>query len=186
MSSYFKLRHSRSMNTLSIHRPRPSIEMRTPAAPSVPVKAALVNWLPWSVLKIAGLPKRASASSSADTQNDTSIVFDSRHASTARLAHLTLSLSKGDHRDQVEKPAPDRNVGDVGRPYLVRPLDRQVPEEIREDLVPRRRFRRPRLRPQRRDAHPPHQSLHMFAVDRVPLRPQHRRHPPRAEEMAKP
>jgi hypothetical protein len=39
------------------------------------------------VLKISGLPKRANASSSADTQNETSIVFDSRHASTARLAH---------------------------------------------------------------------------------------------------
>jgi hypothetical protein len=31
-----------------------------PAAASVPVKAALVNWLPWSVLKISGVPKRAS------------------------------------------------------------------------------------------------------------------------------
>ena len=60
--------------------------MRTPAAASTPVRAALVNWLPWFVLKISGLPKRASASSSADTQNDTSIVFDSRQASTARLA----------------------------------------------------------------------------------------------------
>src|SRR5260370_39963160 len=128
MSSYFKLRHSLSMKTLSIQRPRPSMEILIPAFASVPVKAALVNWLPWSVLKISGVPKRASASSSADTQNDTSIVFDSRQLSTARLAHLTLSLSKGDHRDQVEKPAPDRNVGDVGRPHLVLPLDRQVPE----------------------------------------------------------
>src|SRR5260370_4688737 len=78
MSSYLRLRHNRSMNTLSIHRPRPSIEMRIPAAASVPVKAALVNWLPWSVLKISGLPKRASASSSAEMQNDTSMVFDNR------------------------------------------------------------------------------------------------------------
>jgi len=38
------------------------------------------------VLKISGLPNRASAYSIADTQNDTSIVFDSRHAKTARLA----------------------------------------------------------------------------------------------------
>jgi len=35
-------------------------------------------------LKISGLPNRASASSSAEMQNDTSIVFDRRHASTAR------------------------------------------------------------------------------------------------------
>ena len=86
MSSYFKLRHSRSMKTLSIHRPRPSIEMRICAAASAPVKAALVNWLPWSVLKISGLPKRANAASSAETQNDTSIVFERRQARTARLA----------------------------------------------------------------------------------------------------
>lgn len=33
------------MNTLSIHRPRPSIEIRNPAAASVPVNAALVNWV---------------------------------------------------------------------------------------------------------------------------------------------
>jgi hypothetical protein len=33
------------MNTLSIHRPRPSIEIRIPAAISTPVKAALVNWV---------------------------------------------------------------------------------------------------------------------------------------------
>jgi hypothetical protein len=79
------------MKTLSIHRPRPSIEMRTPAAASVPVKAALVNWLPWSVLKISGRPKRASASSSAETQNDTSIVFESRHASTVRLAQSMMA-----------------------------------------------------------------------------------------------
>jgi hypothetical protein len=74
------------MNTLSIQRPRPSIEIWMPARSSTPVKAMLVNWLPWSVLKICGLPKRDSASSSASTQNDTSIVLDSRQLSTARLA----------------------------------------------------------------------------------------------------
>ena len=35
---------------------------------SRPVSAALVNWLPWSVLKISGRPCRASASSSASRQ----------------------------------------------------------------------------------------------------------------------
>ncbi|MBB4398906.1 hypothetical protein GGD62_008054 [Bradyrhizobium sp. ERR14] len=37
------------MNMLSIQRPRPSIEILTPVAASGPVKAALVNWLPWSI-----------------------------------------------------------------------------------------------------------------------------------------
>jgi hypothetical protein len=53
----------------------------------MPVKAALVNWLPWSVLKISGRPKRASA----ETQNEVSMVFDSRHASTARLAQFMIA-----------------------------------------------------------------------------------------------
>ena len=62
-----------------------------PAAASVPVKAWLVNWLPWSVLKISGLPKRASASSRAATQNDTSIVLDSLNASTALDAQSMIA-----------------------------------------------------------------------------------------------
>jgi hypothetical protein len=79
------------MNTLSIQRPRPSIEMRTPAAISIPVNAALVNWLPWSVLKISGRPNRANASSSAEMQNELSMVLVSRHASTARLAQSLIA-----------------------------------------------------------------------------------------------
>src|SRR5580658_5345086 len=53
------------------------------------VKASAVNWAPWSVLKIAGWPKRASASSSASTQKLESSVFDSgqnRHEHPARGA----------------------------------------------------------------------------------------------------
>jgi hypothetical protein len=79
------------MKTLSIQRPRPSIEILIPVAASTPVKAAPVNWLPWSVVKISGLPKRASASSSAATQNEASIVFDNRQVSTARLAESTTT-----------------------------------------------------------------------------------------------
>src|SRR5690554_4744639 len=63
--SYLRLRHSRSMKTLSIQRPRPSIEMRMPAPFSVVVKAKLVNCEHWSVLKMSGLPCRAIASSRA-------------------------------------------------------------------------------------------------------------------------
>jgi hypothetical protein len=47
--------------------PSTAHEILMPAAISVPVKAALVNSLPWSVLKISGLSKRARASSSAET-----------------------------------------------------------------------------------------------------------------------
>jgi len=74
------------MNTLSIQRPRPSMEIATPTWASAPVNAAEVNCEPWSVLKISGLPNFARASSSAARQSETSIVFDSRHARTARDA----------------------------------------------------------------------------------------------------
>ena len=50
-----------------------------------------MNWLPWSVLKMFGFPKRASASSSAETQNEQSMVLDSRQASTARLAQSMIA-----------------------------------------------------------------------------------------------
>ena len=51
----------------------------------------MVNWLPWSVLKISGRPWRASASSSAATENSAVSVFDSRHASTARLTQSMMT-----------------------------------------------------------------------------------------------
>jgi hypothetical protein len=44
------------MKTLSIQRPRPSIETRTPALVSTSTKRGEVNWLPWSVLKMSGRP----------------------------------------------------------------------------------------------------------------------------------
>ena len=53
-----------------------------------PVNAAPVNWMPWSVLKISGRSCRASASSEASTQNEASMVLDSRHDSVARLAQF--------------------------------------------------------------------------------------------------
>jgi hypothetical protein len=50
---------------------RPSVEMRTPASISTPMKSALVNRLPWSMLKVRGLPYLASASSTAATRKGT-------------------------------------------------------------------------------------------------------------------
>ena len=45
---------------------------------SKPVNAAPVNFKPWSVLKISGLPCFASASSNVSTQNAASMVIDTR------------------------------------------------------------------------------------------------------------
>src|SRR3954447_2988161 len=84
MSSYFTLLQSRSTNTLSSARPRPSMLTATPAASSRPVNAPAVNCTPWPVLKTSGFPD-PNASSSISAQNDPSSVFDSRQAITYRL-----------------------------------------------------------------------------------------------------
>ena len=78
------------MNTLSTHRPLPCILTAIPLASSNPVNASLVNWVPWSVLKISGLPlSRASWSTSA--QKSASIVLDNRHDSTYRLCQSMIA-----------------------------------------------------------------------------------------------
>lgn len=38
-------------------------------------------------------------------------------------------------RHQVQKAPPDRDVGDVGRPHLVGPVDRKPAQQVEEDLV---------------------------------------------------
>src|SRR5207237_1140166 len=60
---------------LSMQRPLPSMLIVMPWRFSVPVKSSLVNWLPWSVLKISGRPYRESAYSSASTQASAPSVF---------------------------------------------------------------------------------------------------------------
>jgi type 1 fimbria pilin len=85
------LRHSRSTNTLSRQAPLPSMLIAMPLSASTPVKAAPVNCEPWSVLKISGLPCFAKASCSVSTQNAASIVIDTRHDSTRRLAQSSTT-----------------------------------------------------------------------------------------------
>jgi len=71
---------------------RGSIEIRTPAAFSTPVNSSLVNWLPWSVLKISGRPQRDRASSSASTRKSGYIVLLNRHVRTARVAQSMIAI----------------------------------------------------------------------------------------------
>jgi len=84
-------RQSRSTKTLSRHAPLPSMLIAMALPSSRPVKSAPVNWLPWSVLKISGLPCLAIASSTASRQNSTSIVIDTRHDRTRRLNQSTTA-----------------------------------------------------------------------------------------------
>src|SRR5258707_4846126 len=107
-------------------RPRPSIEIAMPAASSLPVKAALVNCAPWSVLNIFGVPCRASASSSAAMQKPASIVFDKRHARTARLAQSMIAT-------RYRKPSAIGN--DVAGPDMIGLGDAHAAQQIGIDPV---------------------------------------------------
>src|SRR4051794_12451795 len=84
MSSYFAVLQSRSTNTLSNARPRPSMLTATPADSNRPVNASAVNCTPWSVLNTSGFAT-LKASSSISRQNPPSSVFDSLQATTYRL-----------------------------------------------------------------------------------------------------
>ena len=84
MSSYFTLLQSRSTNTLSNARPRPSMLTATPADSSRPVNAAAVNCTPWSVLNTSGRPRPQGLVQHLQAEAPSS-VFDSRQATTYRL-----------------------------------------------------------------------------------------------------
>src|SRR5271154_4761848 len=77
----------RSTKTLSRQAPLPSMLIEIWLAIKTLVKASLVNWLPWSVLKIPGVPCFAKASSNASTQK----VSAQRHA-------VSGSVPKARHR----------------------------------------------------------------------------------------
>jgi hypothetical protein len=79
------------MNTLSKARPRPSMLIAMSRALSTPVNASLVNWQPWTVLKISGAPKSASAWRRQSTQNPASSVLEIRQASTLREYQSTFA-----------------------------------------------------------------------------------------------
>ena len=74
------------MNTLSIHRPLPSLLTAIPGPSSLPVHSGEVNWLPWSVLKICGRPPHcATAAARAFSRQRRVIVLLTAHPSTLRL-----------------------------------------------------------------------------------------------------
>ncbi|WP_430640414.1 hypothetical protein [Bradyrhizobium arachidis] len=82
-----------------------------------------MNWLPWSVLKTSGVPYFASASSRPAA----------RVRQPPRQNRIARPVADG---DEIKKAAADGQIGDVGRPHLVRHNDRHVAQQI--DLVARR------------------------------------------------
>jgi hypothetical protein len=89
------------MKTLSIHRPCPNAHASLDRNAGE-IRAGELAAL--AVLKISGLPDRASGRSSAATQNEASIVFDFRQEGTARLAQSMTTTSLGDPPRAEERP----------------------------------------------------------------------------------
>jgi hypothetical protein len=81
---------------------------------------------------------------------------------------------------QVEEAPGHWDVGDVGAPHLIDPLEHDPAEQVGIDLVGRRRLAGVRPLVDRHQAGEPHQALHPFSVDGMALGRQPRRHPPRA------
>ena len=72
----------RGRSTKMLSSPRPSMLCTTSPRLSTPVKASLVNCVPWSLLNTSGLPRWRSPSSRQSTQNDASMLLLMRQAST--------------------------------------------------------------------------------------------------------
>lgn len=81
-------------------------------------------------------------------------------------------------RHQVDKAAVHPDVGDIGRPYLVWPVDCESSEQIRIDLVFFIALTQLGLGIDRLDAHLAHQALNPLVIDAVALFPQGDSHPP--------
>ena len=75
-------------------------------------------------------------------------------------------------RTQIHKAAPHRNVGDIGRPHVIRLGDRQLTQQIRVDPVGWMPLAGARHAIDRPDAHPPHQRRDLPSPNGVPLLPE--------------
>src|ERR1700691_860001 len=67
-------------------------------------------------------------------------------------------------RDQVKDPATHRNIRNIGTPDAIGPLDRHATQQVRVDLVTRRRPAQVWFRIKSFDSQNAHQSLSAFAV----------------------
>ena len=87
-----------------------------------------------------------------------------------------------EHHGQIDEPARHRDVGDIHRPHLIRPLDHDPAQQIGVDLVSGLGLARARTAIERLYPHPPHQRLHMPTADLAPLGSQQASQHPRTGE----
>ena len=87
-------------------------------------------------------------------QNPLSSVLESRQDSTFRL-YQSMTATRSAHRD----------IGYIGRPYLIGALDVQVPQQVWIDLVAGMRTAGSGLWIYGFQTHDAHQPLHTFSVE---------------------
>lgn len=68
------------------------MDIRTPTFRKALVQAHALNLLPWSVFMTSGAPCRVISFVSASAQGSVSIVFDSRYATTLRVAKSIMTV----------------------------------------------------------------------------------------------
>ena len=85
-------------------------------------------------------------------------------------------------RHEVEEPTAHRNIRHVRAPHMVRPRDRDVSQQVREDLVFRVGTTRVRPPIYRLQAHLPHQTDDSLPVDPMSFPAKHPGHLAGAEE----
>src|SRR5271166_6104148 len=103
---------------LSMHRPLPSMLIMIPWSFRVPVKSSLVNWLPWSVLKISGGPYRESASSSASRDEGLCLPFTrTREAQVEEVVGRTMTNLVENAAVAVPAEKPRRAHRATGKPH---------------------------------------------------------------------
>ena len=74
-----------------------------------------------------------------------------------------------DHRHQVDKPLAQTDIGDIGAPHMVHPLDLHAPQEIRINHMSCERLAQVRLRVDGFNTHLPHQPGHPLSIDSIAL-----------------
>jgi hypothetical protein len=146
-----------------------------PLAVSTPVKVAPVNCEPWSGVEDVRLAvTRQSVLQRLDAE--------CRFHGNRQPPRQHPATEPVEHHSQIDEAMRHRDVADVHRPHLVRPLDRQAAQQVRIDLVAGRGLGRVRTAIERLYPHPLHQRLHVTTADLAPLGRQQASQHPRAGE----